>query len=347
MNTNAKMLSGHILFWVVIMLTYAVSEWGYRNSFMEAMVFEFLYLPVRLVAVYINWFVLIPRLLYKNRLIKYGSVLAVMLFLLAVGQRYFILYWGYPTFFPQWVTAPPKPLVFFKIIQVLVIIASPVAFSTGIKLFLDWYDQKNKTKQLAIEKQEAELKYLKAQINPHFLFNVLNNIYGLALEKSEKVPSLIAKLSDLLSYSLYESSMEKTSLGEEVRLTKDFIALEKERYEDRIKTQWNIHKNVNRDYSISPLLLMPLVENAFKHGVKESIDLTKIFITLKMEEEQLVFKVVNTISPNSFSDNTDGIGLSNLKKRLKLLYPDSHSLKTYKKNNEYIAILKLQNNGQH
>jgi len=337
-----KQFIGHFLFWIIIMLTYAASEWGYRNNFQEAMIFEFLYLPVRMIAVYVNWYLLIPKWLYKNKILGYLLSLIGLLFLLAIAQRFLNVYWGYPTFFPQWFKKPIEVWVFFRIVQNLVIIASPVAFSTGIKFFMDWYQQKNKAKQLEIEKRAAELKYLRAQINPHFLFNTLNNLYGLSLEQSKKVPSLILKLSDFLSYSLYDSAVEKLPLRKELKLMQDFIALEKERYEGRLDLDWQVAETVNLAVEIAPLLLMPLVENAFKHGVKENIASTKISIHLGKNNDILWFKVINTIPAQKTAKLPNGIGLKNLKRRLDLLYPNQHWLEIQPASYRFTASLKLQ-----
>ena len=342
---KARHIAGHLLFWMIIMLTYAASAWGYRNNFQDAILFECLSLPVRLLAVYINWFVLIPRLLYKNKILKYLLLLLLLLFILAIAQRYFTLYWAYPVFFPESMTDDaPQPLLFFRIVQTIVVIATPVAFSMGIKMFLDWYDQKNKARQLTIEKREAELKYLKAQINPHFLFNTLNNLYGLSLEQSQKVPSLILKLSDLLSYSLYESSVEQVSLGKEIKLIQDFIALEKERHEDRLKVDFIIENNLDSDIQIAPLLFMPLVENAFKHGVNETIVQTKVSIYLSFKKSVLTFKVQNTLPDIVTKKSTSGIGLKNLQRRLDLLYPERYVLEIHNQKQIYSVVLKLNCN---
>ena len=334
----------HFLFWIIIMLTYAASEWGYRNNFQEAIIFELLYLPIRMVAVYLNWYVLIPNWLYKNKVLFYLIGLLGLLFLLAIAQRFLNVYWGYPTFFPDWFNKPIEMWVFFRIIQNLVIIASPVAYSTGIKFFMDWYQQKNKATQLEIEKRAAELKYLKAQINPHFLFNTLNNLYGLSLEQSQKVPRLILKLSDFLSYSLYDSTVEKLPLAKELKLISDFIDLEKERYEGRLELDWEMGQQINRELLIAPLLLMPLVENAFKHGVKENIEQTKIIIDLKQVGHELQFKIINTIPTKKTSPTTNGIGLKNLKRRLDLLYPNQYQLNIQPTKEKFTALLKLQVN---
>ncbi len=337
-----KHIIAHVLFWLVLMLTYAASEWGYRNNFQEAMIFELLYLPIRMIAVYVNWYLLIPRYLYKNKVLGYLLSLVSLLFLLAIAQRFLNVYWGYPTFFPDWFKKPIEVWIFFRIIQNLVILASPVAFSTGIKFFMDWYEQKNKANQLAMEKRAAELKYLKAQINPHFLFNTLNNLYGLSLENSQKVPQLILKLSDFLSYSLYDSAVEKLPLRKEIKLITDFIDLEKERYEGRLELDWQIATTVDQELAIAPLLLMPLVENAFKHGVKENIEQTKISILMEQIANELQFKISNTVPMKRAEQTPNGIGLKNLKRRLDLLYPNQYELDIKPEKEQFTAILKLQ-----
>ena len=325
------------------MLTYAVSEWGYRDNFGEAILFELVFLPVRLVAVYVNWYILIPKWLYQNRILQYLLLLFALLFALAIVQRYITLYWAYPVFFPDWLADAVviDPLIFFRIVQNVVIISAPVAFSIGIKIFMDWYDEKNRAKQLAIEKREAELNYLKSQINPHFLFNTLNNLYGLSIEQSQKVPNLILKLSDFLNYSLYEAKAEKISVGKEIKLVKDFVALESERYENRVAINWDIDDTIF-DEKIAPLLFIPLVENAFKHGVRE--ELYRAMVDLKLEEENsyLVFSVKNSLPQYESEKSVAGIGLNNLKRRLDLLYPNNYELKTKQEKESFLAILKLK-----
>jgi LytS/YehU family sensor histidine kinase len=305
------------------------------------MLFEFLYLPVRVLGVYLNWFFLIPLFLYKNRFLTYFLMLISMLFILAIAQRYLVVYWGYPVLFPEWMTQPTHPLVFFRVVQVVVMIISPVAISTGIKIFLESFDQKSKAKQLEIENREAELKYLKAQINPNFLFNTLNNLYGLSIEKSKKTPGLILKLADFLNYSLYESRIEKIAVGREIQLLKNYVELESDRYEDRVSLTWDLDENTF-DLQIASLLFMPLVENAFKHGVREEVDKAHVHIKLIMKEDWLFFEVINSLPFSEQINTASGLGLANLRCRLELLYPNKHLLETYQEKNQFTALLKIR-----
>ncbi len=312
----------HILFWIIIIAAFAISEWSYRVNLKEAIIFELLFLPTRLVAVYVNWFVLIPKYLYKNRFAFYFLLLFLLLFIVGIAQRYLVLYWGYPTFFPQWVTDTIEPFDIPRLFQAILIIVSPVAFTTGFKLFLNWYKGKEEAEKLKQEKKEAELKFLKTQTNPHFLFNSLNSIYGLALGKSDKAPGLILKLSDILSFSLYEANAKSVSLEKEVQLIENIIELEKERFGKRVEVTFEKKGDFSK-IEIPPLILMPLVENAFKHGVKDEVNKGRIHIEINVDGTRLFFKIENTIPENNKAYNKAGLGLNNVSRRLDLLYQNN------------------------
>jgi two-component system, LytTR family, sensor kinase len=199
---------------------------------------------------------------------------------------------------------------------------------------------KEKTQQLLIEKQKAELNYLKSQTNPHFLFNTLNNIYSLSRDKSDLAPESILRLSKILRFMLYETGGANIAIEQEIKIMGDYIALEKLRYDESLRV------NVNYDIedmkqSIPPLLLMPLVENAFKHGVSESRSLPFVEIHLSVRNRTLDFMVRNSI--DAFEANQilkESIGLSNLRRQLELLYTD-YSLSAQPLGNEFVATLKI------
>jgi len=183
---------------------------------------------------------------------------------------------------------------------------------------------KDAAQQLLIEKQEAELNYLKSQTNPHFLFNTLNNIYSLTRDKSDLAPESILRLSKILRFMLYETSGSSISIDQELKIIADYIALEKLRYDDTLVVNFN-HSIDNNAQTLPPLLLMPLVENAFKHGVSETRDLPFVEITLSVIEQQLLFKVKNSTETNTSNENLkENIGLANLRRQLELLYKDYH-----------------------
>lgn len=343
-----RAVAGHILFWVLIVSTYAISAWGYRDNFEEAILYEAIYLPARMLAVYFNWFLWMPKMLYRNRVWEYLLGMVAVIFILATLQRYLVVYWAYPVFFSDWPIQPTEGFIFFRVVQNMVVIATPVALSTGMKLFIDWFDQKNRAQQLEQEKVAAELQYLKSQINPHFLFNTLNNIYGLAIERSGKVPTLLLKLSDLLSYSLYESGGRFVDISRELQLIKDFIALEMERSDNRVRVEWGVQEESLKGAEIAPLLLIPLVENAFKHGTREEIRRAEIAIQLEKNNGQLLFRVRNTI-PEEKPENQEesGIGLANVRRRLAILYPNQHEFTILEKAKSFEVTLKVDLHEKH
>lgn len=326
------------------MFSFAISEWGYRQSFADAIIFELLYLPSRIIAVYVNWFVLIPMVLYKNKFLIYFIELVLLLAVVSVLHRYFVLYWGYPKFFPQWMDGEYVQVwKFSRLVQTALIIISPVAFTTGFKLFIDWYKERRETEALRREKIDAELKFLKSQTNPHFLFNTLNSIYGLALEKSEKTPSLILKLSDILSYTLYESNVKRVTLRKELTLIENIIALEKERYEKRVVIDYKLEGDIE-GIKIPPLILVPFIENAFKHGLKNEVKKGWIKINIKALKSTLSFRIENSIAKIEDEENNNGggLGLQNVSRRLDLLYGDQKELLIHKTDDTYIVDLTIK-----
>ena len=219
-----------------------------------------------------------------------------------------------------------------------------VSFVTAIKLAIDWIKQKeylNETNEVLLEN---ELKYLRSQIQPHFFFNTLNNLYSLTIDKSDKAPDLILKLSDLMKYFLYETGKEFQILENEISHIKDYIEIEKLRYDETLKVNFNIKGNTKKTM-IKPLMLIPLVENAFKHGARNSKKNPYININLITTKSYLDFKVENSFQKptKKIKEQIGGIGLTNLKKRLEINYgPEYYNLKTIKEKNKYIAHLKIK-----
>jgi len=195
-------------------------------------------------------------------------------------------------------------------------------------------------KQLENERTNAELMHLKSQINPHFLFNTLNNLYGLSLEKSDQAPALILKLSDMLRYTIYQGKKDQVFLSEEINYLNDFIQLQQVRYHKPVNITFD-HDLTHSDLTISPLLLLILVENAYKHGVEKLTDEAFIRIKLDVKDRTMVFKIENNFDESEQKPST-GIGLQNLTQRLKLIYPDSYQLDFISINGIYSVRLEVQ-----
>ncbi len=344
---QANHIKWHILFWVFILLVGTATVYPYYQNVKLAFINRAIFLPVWLVATYVNWLFLMPRYLDTRRFGTYIGLLLAVLFVLTIIQRVLFLFWFFPFFFGgQRPCCHIWQQVFHpgSFSQFAAFIALPVLCSIGIYLLRKWYLESYKAKQIIAQQQAAELNYLKAQINPHFLFNVLNNIYGLSLEESKKVPNLILKLSDILSYSLYEASVDSIALEKEVKLIEDFIDLERERYENRVQVHFEQDAALDRQLEIAPLLLIPLVENAFKHGVMQATEALPISIFLGQKEGRLIFEVKNKMPEAGYELPTKkrGLGLKNLKRRLDLLYPEKYSLEAAPDGKLFRATLKLE-----
>lgn len=199
---------------------------------------------------------------------------------------------------------------------------------------------RRKAQQLLIEKQAAELNYLKSQTNPHFLFNTLNNIYSLARDKSDLAPESILRLSKILRYMLYETSGTYVAIEQELKIIDDYIALEQLRYDDSLNVIIN-HNIENMKQSLPPLLLVPLVENAFKHGVSETRGEPFVDIHLSVNNRQLLFQVKNSSEVSDYNQAVkENIGLSNLRRQLELLYTD-YKLTVEQSQSVFSAVLQL------
>ncbi|MCC6462796.1 MAG: histidine kinase [Saprospiraceae bacterium] len=217
----------------------------------------------------------------------------------------------------------------------------PTVFFFGIVRHLyDFTQLRQLAQQLRIEKQEAELNFLKSQTNPHFLFNTLNNIYALAKDKSEQAPESILRLSQILRYMLYETSGAYIPIEQEIKVISDYIALEQLRYDDTLRVSY---KNDIEDMkqALPPLLLIPLVENAFKHGVSETRNqpFVDIFLSVKQRQLRLVVKNSTDESPDE-RPVKENIGLSNLRRQLELLYTD-YQLSVQQGESEFTATLHI------
>lgn len=276
-------------------------------------------------AVYLNNLVLLPFLRSKP---------VVFYTLFVLNTLFFTLI---SVFFIVQATKQSYELrMFVNFLGIMILV---LVFASSIKIARDSFTRRQQEK-------EAELKLLKAQLNPHFLFNTLNNLYGLSVVKSDKLPGLMLKLSDLLRYSLYETKETFVSLEKEITYLENYISLEKIRLED--KTEISFVKSGNlSSKKIAPMLFIVFVENAFKHlGVLKD-GKGKVAISIKVEDNAILFECKNTMDTfNLVEENLEkgksGIGLQNARKRLILMYPETHILTTGKNKGIFNVVLKLK-----
>ncbi|MEO7263588.1 MAG: histidine kinase [Ferruginibacter sp.] len=226
-------------------------------------------------------------------------------------------------------------------------LSSQMGYSVGSVFFFGicrhiylYIKLKQATQQLRIEKQAAELNYLRSQTNPHFLFNTLNNIYSLARDKSDLAPESILRLSKILRFMLYETSGAYIAVEQELKIINDYIALEKLRYDESLRVNFNYDIEEMKQ-ALPPLLMIPLVENAFKHGVSETRNQPYVDVHLSIKNRHLVFIVKNSaeVSPGEPSTK-DNIGLTNLRRQLELLFTD-FNLSVQPGQSEFTATLKI------
>ncbi|MDG3583459.1 sensor histidine kinase [Galbibacter pacificus] len=215
-----------------------------------------------------------------------------------------------------------------------------IGITAAIKFTVDYINEHNQNRQLRELQYKTELKYLKAQMQPHFFFNTLNNLYALTLKKSAQAPDVVLRLSDIMHYVIYDASKKRLPLIEEINYIDNYIALEKLRYEYNIESEIKISGDID-GIIIPPLLFLPFIENSFKHGVQNDKKL-KLSISFEKKGGQLIFKTVNNfdIHPDKIKKK-GGIGLKNMRRRLEILYKDKFDLMTDINNDMFVVILKI------
>jgi len=233
------------------------------------------------------------------------------------------------------------PFIILGVFFVVLIVVTLSLILHNYKSIVKNEDLKNKILQTQLQLKEQELKLLKMQIHPHFLFNSLNTIYGFALKKGEETPKMILKLSNLLDYILYQIEKPSVSLENEIYHLQDYISLEKLRFHDTLQVNL-IKESAAENINIAPMMLIPFVENSFKHGAIVNGVLV-INILIKKIDNTILFEVENSIIEKSKSEG--GIGLENIQKRLKMLYPNAHTLEINENDQRFKVSLTLQLNG--
>lgn len=326
----------HIFFWLLILLFYAVFFGRKSENYLQTFFFVGLLMPVTIATTYFLNYFLVPRYLLHER---YGKFILYFIYTL-IASIYLEMIISYATFIVvaklQIRSMSPATIdVFFLLSSLLLVVFLGVA----IKMLLHWRKGKEDYQKLMRDKVEAELRFLKSQLNPHFLFNTLNNLYYLASEKSDKTPQAIMALSELLDYVLHDTKVEFVLLEKEIQQIKNYISLESLRYEDRLTV--NLKTSGQPDaHKIAPMLLITLTDNAFKHGVMPQAGQAWIDISIECHQTRVVVTVKNSMGGKS-QHNPNGIGLENLKSQLTLLYPGRHSFEILSTNDLFQVNLIL------
>lgn len=330
-----KAVLTHGLVWLALLTVIFLVN--VRDNPGHAVILILLYGALNIIIFYLHYFLINPLLIGSGR---YWRALAYMVVVLAVSiiAKYGIALY-HDDIILQYRDSDGQQKILTPMQYMVAALISGLFFmllSTAVYVISINFRTREDRKNLETEKLNAELAFLRSQINPHFLFNSLNNIYALAYKKSDKTPEAILKLSDIMRYMLYESNEDSVLLKEEIEYLKSYIELQKLRFKEKVHV--DLHVNIEEtEHRIMPLLLISFLENAFKHGV--STDESKpIRIDIGVQNGRLHFKAENAKNQVN-KDQTKGVGLTNLKRRLQLGYPNRHTINVVESENYYSSEL--------
>jgi two-component system LytT family sensor kinase len=336
--------NNHMAFNGAFWLLYFLYQWlglaslygDYNGYFINAC----MALPVAFIFSILAVHVFSRRYYQHNRKALFWLGLILSSLLLLVVRRYINYYIIYPRYFPMALGTPLFSAGKFLVDFVnLYVITGLYALYYAISY---WYQEKHRVQQLLQQNTLAELDLLKSQVQPHFVFNTLNNIYSSALKTSPETAALIAHLSGFLNYNLYDASQHSIPLTAEMDYIKHYIQLQRNRYGNRADLALNIFDDLS-GLRLAPLLLLPLIENCFKHGVDQAIEKSWVRIDVSRQADWFSVTIENSIGEKNSRPNpgTGGIGLTNVKKRLQLIYPAKHELIIMESTNSYLVQLKV------
>lgn len=334
---NASSIVQHCIFWVVLAAILTALDWSGQISIMNKFVLELVNVAFFAVVVYFNIYYLFPFYVKQRKL---NLHLLWLLLTAAVITPIKVL---------AMVSIAPAGYKSMFIDQQLFIFLAKFFVGTSASIYAimkDWINSQQEKVDLANQTLQSELKFLKSQINPHFLFNTLNSLYALTLKKSDLAPEIVLKLSEMMRYMLYECNEKMVSLEKEVNYIINYLDLEKLRHGKKINIIFSQTGDI-RDQKIAPLLFIPFIENCFKHGVSTHITDAFVKITIDVKKEIVAVVIENSkyaVMPGAPSKKSGGIGLANVKRRLDILYADSYKLDISDTPNTYKIDLKLNLN---
>jgi sensor histidine kinase YesM len=331
----SKKVVYHSLFWLIVLFLLIALNTGDGNwwvTFSAELINVFFYAVI----VYYNFLYLIPNYLTEKKFLVYGGLLivfAVILTPIKILVLYF-LFSNYPE--AQFLLIHDQAYFFLSNFVV-------AGSSTIVKIISDWARHQRERKDLQTQTMQSELRFLKSQINPHFLFNTLNNLYALTLKKSDKAPEIVIKLSEMMRYMLYDCNEKRVLLSKEVQYIRNYLDLEQLRQGKKVDIDLAVEGNI-QDQKIAPLMFIPFLENSFKHGLSNVITHGYVKILVRVEENELTFFIENSKPerlPLPENRRVGGIGLVNVRRRLNLQYPDLHQLRIRETPQSYAVELKI------
>jgi hypothetical protein len=344
---------GHLLFWGAVLGFFVLYFGREAESYGQSLLFVALLLPVAMATTYFLTGVLVPRYLLLGRYGRF-ALYAVYTLIVSVYLELVILVVSFIFLADYRVSAMnPATLDVFGLVVGLYVV---VFIAMAADLARRWHRLRAahaETERARLEAElnlrDAELARLRMQMHPHFLFNTLNNLYGLTLERSDDAPDVVLRIADLLDYMLYRCDRPLVPLAGEIEHLKTYLDLERLRYDDRVDVTFDVD-DPTADAHVAPLLLVPFIENSFKHSASQTADRAWIRIELRAVETDLHVTVANSkpdIPPDIGAgdgiarDATAGIGLANVQRRLDLLYPDAHDLAIRETATQFTVRLRL------
>lgn len=332
-----KPLFYHSMFWITFLLFYSGFEmWISGNNLFYVLSNNVIKLVILGIAVYYNIYVLIPKYL-ANKKISYYFGFFTLLVIIITPIESFLLFTNSGSR-PEMQAQIQTDLNLAFVLNFFV-----VGTSTLVKITVDWLKSQREKQELQTQNMQSELRFLKSQINPHFLFNTLNSLYALTLKKSDNAPDIVLKLSEMMRYMLYECNEPLVFLSKEVHYIKNYLELEKLRQGEKIDISFNVEGTIS-DQKIAPLMFMSFIENCFKHGLGNNISPGFVNISLIVDGNDLEVVIKNSkpqSMPKPLHPRSGGIGLVNVKRRLNILYPKKYSLDIEDAPNTYTVDLKI------
>lgn len=338
LNKTQKRLL-HTCFWLLYLILFGLIWAKDSGDWQRSLIFECWALLPRITAVYLTIYWLLPSFLLQKKYAKF--IVWFSLVLLITGHLlYGFTTFGYQLFYPAYQVLS-SGYQLYQIIHGIVLINATVIVAITIKVLKYWFQNQQKLQQSEHARVQSELNFLKNQVHPHFFFNTLNNLYGLDIEKSDETPQLILHLSWLMRYMLYETQTSLVPLSNEVTHLHHYIELEKIRYQEGFQVFFQV-KGELKDQQLAPLLLLPFVENAFKHGLSEGIEDAWINISLEATADMLTFQIKNSLPKLGVAQRRpSGLGLKNVQQRLHHLYAQAYTLEINNQEQIYTVLLKL------
>jgi two-component system, LytTR family, sensor kinase len=324
----------HLLFWglFLLLMTLIFARFlGFQQALIRNLANCLVFAPL----VYFNLYFLVDRYLFKEKYFAYAGIIVVLIVVSSPIRAYIDNMFRFNA---------NNPLLMFSVAHYGTIVLSSIIMlgvTTTLKLLEEWYEKKEIAADLTRLKLEAELKFLKAQVNPHFLFNVLNNIYTLTYLEGKAAAPQVLKLSGLMRYMLYESNETLVPLNKEIEYINNYLDLQQLKNDNRAQVVFEVSGDTNQ-IKVAPLLFIPFFENAFKHGDVLNTSEGSLTSSIHISQHTLQFKIQNTFADNDRKDHVGGIGLENVRKRLALLYPDKHVLDIVSINNIFTVHLTIE-----